>query len=71
MKVYIDRIEEGIAVLIMQDDLFYRISLPVPLLPPGCREGDILTLTLDADAAGTGAAKARVTGLINKLKKKK
>jgi len=71
MKVSVDRIEEGVAVLILQDDPFCRINLPVPLLPPGCREGDILILTLEADAAETGTAKTRVTGLINKLKKKR
>jgi hypothetical protein len=70
MKVSIDRIEEGIAVLVMQDDLSVLIHLPVSLLPPGCKEGDILTLTLEADPGDTTAAKERVSGLIEKLKKK-
>jgi hypothetical protein len=71
MKVTIDRIEQGVAVLVMQDDPFDRISLPVLLLPQGCREGDVLTLTLEADHGETAAAKERVTGLIDKLKKKR
>jgi hypothetical protein len=70
MKAGIDRIEEGIAVLVMQEDPFERINVPVSLLPPGCREGDILTLTLEADPAGTSRAKERVSGLIDRLKKK-
>ena len=69
MKVSIDRIEEGIAVLVMQDDLFGIIRVPVSLLPPGCREGDVLNLTLEADPAATATAKGRVAGLIEKLKK--
>ena len=70
MKVSIDRIEEGIAVLVMQDDLFGIIRVPASLLPPGCREGDVLNLTLEADPAGTAAAKERVSGLIERMKKK-
>lgn len=70
MKVSIDRIEQEVAVLVLRDDPFDRISLPVSLLPQGCREGDVLTLTLEPDHGETAAAKERVTGLIDKLKKK-
>jgi hypothetical protein len=71
MKVSIDRIDEGVAVLVMQDDPSGIFRVPVSLLPPGCREGDVLTLTLEADPGETAAAKERVIGLIDKLKKKK
>jgi hypothetical protein len=71
MKVSIDRIENGVAVLVMQDDPSGIIRVPVSLLPQGCREGDVLTLTFEADPGETAAAKERVTGLIDKLKKKK
>jgi hypothetical protein len=70
MKVNIDRIEKGVAVLVMQDDPFDQILLPVALLPPGCREGDVLNLTLEADTGETASAKERTRGLIDKLKKK-
>jgi hypothetical protein len=70
MKVSIDRIEKGVAVLLMQDDPSGIIRVPVSLLPQGCREGDVLTMTLDADPGETAAVKERVTGLIDKLKKK-
>lgn len=70
MKVSIDRIEGKVAVLVMRDDPYGQVHVPVSLLPPGCREGDILTLTLEADPADTTAAKGRVSGLIEKLKKK-
>jgi len=71
MKVSIDRIEEGVAVLVTRDDFIRRIQIPASLLPPGCREGDVLTLTLEADAAETAAAKEQVITLIDKLKKKR
>ena len=69
MNVSIDRIEEGIAVLVMRDEPFVLIHLPVSLLPPGCREGDVLTLILESDPEGTAAAKERVAGLIKRVKK--
>ena len=71
MKVIIDRIEEEVAVLLMQDDPSGIIRVPVLLLPPGCREGDVLNLTLESDLRETASAKGRVGGLIDKLKKKK
>lgn len=70
MKVSIDRIDEGIAVLVVKGDPPRQIRLPAALLPPGSREGDVLTLRLEADAAGTAAVKERVSGLIEKLRTK-
>jgi hypothetical protein len=71
MNVSIDRIEDGIAVLFMRDDPLGRIHVPVSLLPPGCREGDVLILTFERDPAATAAARERISGLIEKLKKKR
>jgi hypothetical protein len=71
MKVSVDRIEEGVAVLVTRDDPPQRIQVPVSFLPPGCGEGDVLTLTLEADPVDTAAAKERVSGLIEKLKMKR
>lgn len=71
MNVSIDRIEDGIVVLVTQDDPPGHIYLPVALLPPGCMEGDILTLTLERDIAAAGAARERVSGLIKKMKNKR
>jgi hypothetical protein len=70
MNVSIDRIERGVAVLVLQEDPRHRMTVPVALLPPGCGEGDILALTLERDPAATEAARERVSGLIGKLKKK-
>jgi hypothetical protein len=70
MKAMVDRIEEGIAVLIDRDDDTRRISIPAELLPPDSREGDILMITLERDEKATAAAKARVSGLVEKLRKR-
>ncbi len=70
MKATIDRIEEGIAVLIDREDDTRHISIPVSLLPPGCQEGDVITVMLERDEETTAAAKARVSGLVEKLRKR-
>jgi hypothetical protein len=71
MMVTIDRIEGTVAVLVSREDESVRVNVPVSLLPPGCREGDILTIRIERDRAATEAAHERVSGLIEKLKKRK
>ena len=71
MKMTLDRIEGPVAVLISREDESVRVNVPVSLLPPGCREGDILTIRIERDLQATGAAQERVSGLIEKLKKRK
>jgi hypothetical protein len=71
MKGTIDRIEGSVAVLISREDESVRVNVPVSLLPPGCREGDILTIRIERDIQATAAARERVSGLIEKLKTKK
>jgi hypothetical protein len=71
MKVSIDRIEGTVAVLISRADESVRVNVPLSLLPPSCREGDILTIRIERDMQATEAAQERVSGLIEKLKKRK
>jgi len=68
MRATIDRIEGALAVLISQDDESVRVNLPVSLLPPGCREGDIIMIGIERDTQATTAAKERVSARIDKLK---
>lgn len=70
MKATIDRIEEGFAVLISAEEEPVRMTVPVSLLPPGAKEGDIVTIAIDRDEGATAASKDRVTSLIDKLKNK-
>ena len=71
MKATIDRVEGTMAVLILQDDVAVRFNLPVSFLPPGCREGDILTIGIERDTTGTKEAKERLSGRIERLKNRK
>ncbi len=70
MKVTLDRFEDGCAVLLVRDDETIEIDLPACLLPGDCEEGDILDITIKRDKKSTEEARERVSGLIEKLKKK-
>jgi len=71
MKATIDRIEKGkIAVLLLGDKGEFKLNIPLYLLPDGCKEGDILNMSFERDVAGTEQTKERVSGLMERLKKK-
>jgi len=70
MKAVIDRIEGKLAVLLMGDDGSIRVNMPLILLPDGCKEGDILNLTIEKGDKATTEAKERSRALIEKLKRK-
>ncbi len=70
MKATIDRIEDGWAVLLLREDESVQFELPECMLPCGSAEGDILDIEISRDIEATKEAAERVSGLIEKLKKK-
>jgi len=70
MKATIDRIEGGTATLVSREDGRVRVNLPISLLPPGSREGDIVTLALTRDEEETRAARERSAALIDRLERR-
>ena len=70
LKVTIDRIEEGIAVLLVRDEEKIKINVPLTLLPVGSKEGDILDAAIIRDLRETEAAKERVSSLLEMFKSK-
>jgi hypothetical protein len=70
MKATIDRIEGKMAVLLMGEDGKAKVNMPLSLLPEGCKEGDILSVSIEQDPEATEKAKERVSGMMEKLKKK-
>lgn len=70
-KFTLDRIEESTAVLLLRDDESVKINIPLFLLPPESKEGDILSLDIVREEQETEAAKERVSALLEKLKNKK
>jgi hypothetical protein len=69
MKAVIDRVEGELAVL-LQGSESIKLNLPLSQLPDGCREGDVLNVSFERDPAATEQGRERVSGLIDKLKKK-
>jgi hypothetical protein len=67
-KVTLDRIEEDIAVLLVRDEEKIKINIPLFLLPPGSKEGDILSIAITRNVKETEDAKERVSSLLEKLK---
>ncbi len=70
MKVVIDRIEGKLAVLLMGEDGGIKVNMPLILLPEGCKEGDVLDITISRNENATTIAKDRSKSLIEKLKRK-
>jgi hypothetical protein len=69
-KVTLDRIEDDIAVLLVRDEEKIKINIPLFLLPPESREGDILDITVTINVQETEDTKERVSSLLERLKKK-
>ncbi|MFB3765030.1 MAG: DUF3006 domain-containing protein [Methanotrichaceae archaeon] len=65
-----DRLEGNMAVLLIRDDESIKFNMPTALLPEGIQEGDILEISIIKDAQATEDAKARVSGRIERLKRK-
>ncbi|MGM0414624.1 MAG: DUF3006 domain-containing protein [Bacillota bacterium] len=70
MKVTVDRIENGIAVLLIRPAEEYSCEIPVDYLPSETGEGDILLVDFKREINETEEARKRVRGLIEKLKNK-
>jgi len=62
----IDRIEGGIAVILVGEDEG-TIEISKDLLPAGCKEGDLISFRLEAKDKKTKAEKEKIEGLIKKL----
>ncbi|MCC7565741.1 MAG: DUF3006 domain-containing protein [Methanomicrobiaceae archaeon] len=65
----IDRIEEGVAVLLCGDEPV-RFTLPVGLLPGGIREGDIIDIAFRRNLEATEEARRRVAERIERLRRR-
>ncbi len=70
MKVTVDRIEDGIAILLIRPEEKYSLEIPVDYLPAETKESDILSVDFKREINETEEAKARVRNLIEKLKNK-
>ena len=69
MKATIDRIE-GKMVVVIAGEENVKFDLPLALLPQGCKEGDVLDISIEKNPEVTKQARERVSSLMEKLKKK-
>ena len=69
MEATVDRIEEGIAVLLVRPEERLRIHIPHEVIPE-VTEGDIVEITVIRRNHETGEARERVSSLIEKLRQK-
>jgi hypothetical protein len=70
VQATIDRIEGDVAVLVLDTCNPKTVTLPTALLPDGCREGDIVRLTLEADPDATRISRERIAGTIDRITRK-
>ncbi|MFZ2473365.1 MAG: DUF3006 domain-containing protein [Methanothrix sp.] len=70
MKAVIDRVEGNLAVILIGESGEFKINIPLQFLPDGCKEGDVLKISIERDLTATQETKQRVSGLMNKMKKK-
>jgi hypothetical protein len=62
----VDRIEEGVAVLLPQDGRPGEVKCPLPLLPP-VNEGDAVRASFEQDSAATRRYREEAQALLKEL----
>jgi Protein of unknown function (DUF3006) len=70
LRVFIDRIEGELAVIVLSDDDSVKFNLPVKYLPEDATEGAHLRLSLTVDNESREYEKQKIDGLLKKLRSK-
>jgi hypothetical protein len=68
IKAVIDRIEDGYAVLLLDEK--HTVDFPLEFLPEGIKESDVLSIEIHIDEIEKEKRKKRISELIKKLQKK-
>ena len=67
LSVTVDRIEDGLAILLCGEETLYEWPLPAHWLPEGTREGECLSCRLKRDPKATQSRQVRNAALIADL----
>lgn len=67
LSVVIDRIESGLAVIMLSDDDEVQFDIPIKYLPAGASEGDHLSISFEIDQESKEATKKRIRELKENL----
>ena len=66
----IDRVESGVAIILVGSEGDDVLEIPVSWLPEGAGEGDLVTIGIQCSPDKTKKAKEEVANLIRKLQHK-
>lgn len=69
IKAFVDRIESGLAVILLSDGSGVQFDLPLEYLPPGTEAGDHLLITFQLDPESREETLRRVAELRRRLTK--
>ena len=67
IRAFVDRINEGVATLLLGEEESMTLHVPVAWLPEGAKEGTVLRLCFEIDKAAMEEGKQRVQGLLDEL----
>lgn len=67
IKVSVDRIENGLAILVLWDDCSTQIEWPVSLLPESTSEGSVLSIRISQDEQKRNETRQKISGLLQKF----
>jgi hypothetical protein len=67
MRAFVDRLDDGMATLLLGDDESVTVTVPVAWLPAGTAEGLVLQLDWRLDPEATADAKAATKSLLDAL----
>jgi hypothetical protein len=67
LRAFVDSISEGIATLLLGEDESLTVRVPVGWLPSEAKEGTVLRLRFDVDAAASEEGRQRVQSLLDSL----
>jgi hypothetical protein len=67
-SVTLDRIEDGRAVLLLDEDASVDILVPMYLLPEGAREGEILIIDIKRESGDAEEEAKRIIESLGRLK---
>ncbi|MFO8059984.1 MAG: DUF3006 domain-containing protein [Bacillota bacterium] len=69
LRAVIDRIEEGLAVLLLGDEEVW-LTLPLKYLPAGVEEGSVLHISFEEDRAEALDIRERMQARIDRLRRR-
>lgn len=67
LNAYVDRVENGLAVIVLDNEDGIQFDLPLDCLPPDVKAGEHLTIYIQLDKQGKEASQQRIAKLLDEL----